>query len=425
MITDGGSATLQEAAIGLAVALGVGLLIGVERERRKGSGVDRRPAGLRSFVVVATSGALAQALGIPGLVVAGTLVIGALALLAYGKSRSRDPGLTTELAMLATYLIGVQCVLMPALGAACGAGLAVMLAAKDRLHRFATHWLSEQELHDGLFLAALALIVLPLVPHEPIALLGGLNPRPTAALVLLIMGMQAAGHLGLRWLGPSRGVLASGFTAGFVSSTACIASFGSQARAEPALLRTLAGGAALSAAATWVQALVMCTTLAPAMGLVLAPAAVVGALTCAGAGVLMSRRGGASALPPASPLQPTASALKPRAALAVALLLGLVGIAVGYAQRHFGETGAGLGAMLAGLADAHAPIAAMASLNAAGSLPVHEAIIGVLLALSTNTLTRCGVALTTGGWAFAWRVGAALLLSLALGAGIALWSAAG
>lgn len=421
MITDGGGGTtLQEAAIGLAVALGVGLLIGVERERRKGSGADRRPAGLRSFVVVAVTGALAQALGVRGLVVAGALVIGGLALLAYWKSRSRDPGLTTELALLATYLIGVQSVLMPALGAACGTGLAVVLAAKDRLHRFATQWLSEQELHDGLFLAALALIVLPLVPHEPIELLGGLNPRPLAALVLLIMAMQAAGHLGLRWLGPRRGVLASGFAAGFVSSTACIASFGSQVREQPALLRTLAGGATLSAAATWVQALVMCTTLAPEVGLLLAPAAVAGALTCAAGGVLMSV-GSTSTLPAGSPLQASASALKPRAALAVALLLAVVAALVGFAQRQFGETGAGLSAMLAGLADAHAPIAALASLHAAGSLPAHEVVIGVLMALSANTLTRCGVALATGGWPFAWRIGATLLFSLALGAGISAW----
>ena len=49
--------------LGLAVALGAGLLIGLERERRKGDGPLRRAAGIRSFSLAALAGALAQALG--------------------------------------------------------------------------------------------------------------------------------------------------------------------------------------------------------------------------------------------------------------------------------------------------------------------------------------------------------------------------
>ena len=60
--------------IGLAVGLGSGLLIGVDRERRKGSGPAREAAGLRSFAIAGFSGALAQTLHHPGLVVAGALL---------------------------------------------------------------------------------------------------------------------------------------------------------------------------------------------------------------------------------------------------------------------------------------------------------------------------------------------------------------
>ncbi|HKX95519.1 MAG TPA: MgtC/SapB family protein, partial [Methylibium sp.] len=221
-------------AVGLAVALGAGLLIGIERERRKGRGDDREAAGLRSFAVAAVAGALAQGLPVPGLVPVGAALVAALTAIAYWKSRSRDPGLTTELALFATYLIGVQAMLWPTLAAACGAGLAALLALRERLHRFATQLLSEQELHDGLLLAALALIVLPLLPAGPIAALGGIALRPLGALVLLIMALQAAGQVALRWLGPRAGVLGGGFASGFVSSTATIASLGSRARAEPA-----------------------------------------------------------------------------------------------------------------------------------------------------------------------------------------------
>ena len=138
--------TAQHGIVGLAVALGAGLLIGIERERRKGRGDDRQAAGLRSFAVAAVTGGLAQWLQIPGVVVSGAVFVALLGAVSHWKSRSSDPGLTTELALFTTYLIGVQSVLAPAFGGACGVGLAALLAARERLHRFATDLLSEQEI---------------------------------------------------------------------------------------------------------------------------------------------------------------------------------------------------------------------------------------------------------------------------------------
>ncbi len=409
---------LPDGVLGLAVALGAGLLIGIERERRKGRGDDREAAGLRSFAVAAATGGLAQWLPVPGLVVAGAVLVAALAALSYGRSRSRDPGLTTELALFTTYLIGVQSVLSPALGAACGAGLAALLAARERLHRFATQLLSDQELHDGLLLAALALIVLPLVPSRPLEAFGGISLRPLVALVLLIMAMQAGGQVALRWLGVRGGVLVSGFVSGFVSSTATVASFGSRSRAQPAQTAVLAGAAALSAVATWLQVLVMSAVLSPPAAVALFPVALAGAAGALAIGLLSLRSRGALAAAPAGPPR---SALRPREAIVVALTLGVVALGVGNAQRHYGDAGLGLSVALAALLDAHAPVASLASLHAAGELSTEQMLRGVLLAVSANTLTRCGVAAVAGGRAYALRVGAALAVSLALAWAAAWW----
>ena len=141
--------------MGVVVALGAGMLIGLERERRKGQGATRESAGLRTFMVAALLGVCAQ-------IVSGTLaavaLLGVIALagMSYWRSRSDDPGLTTELALITTALIGMLAVPQPELAAAAAVLLASLLAARDRLHHFATHWLSEDELHDGLLLAALA-----------------------------------------------------------------------------------------------------------------------------------------------------------------------------------------------------------------------------------------------------------------------------
>lgn len=404
--------------VGLAVALGAGLLIGIERERRKGQGDDRQAAGLRSFAVVAFVGGLAQWLQTPGLVLSGAVFVALLGVLSHWKSRSRDPGLTTELALFTTYLIGVQSVLAPAFGGACGVGLAALLAARERLHRFATVLLTEQELHDGLLLAALGLIVLPLIPSGPVEWLAGIAPRPLAALVLLILAMQATGHVALRWLGPRGGALLAGFVGGFVSSTATIASFGSQARAQPAQIAVLAGGGGLSSAATWLQAVVVCAALSPAVALALLPMALAGALGAAGIGLLALR--GQHDTPAAAALPPAGSALRPREALAVAALLGLVTAGVSQAQQWFGNAGLHLGIAIAALADAHAPVASLAALHAAHHLPAQGVLQGTLIAITVNSVTRCVVAAVSGGRAYAQRVGTALAASLLL-AGATMW----
>jgi uncharacterized membrane protein (DUF4010 family) len=355
---------------------------------------------------------------VPGLLVAAALLVALLAALAYARSRSRDPGLTTELALFATFLVGVLSVRSPLLGAACGTVLAVLLAARTQLHRFATQWLSQRELHDGLMLAALALVLLPLVPDTAPAWLGGMRARPLAALVLLILVLQAAGHVALRLLGTRVGLAASGFFGGFVSSTATIATFGARARAGEATPTLAATAGAMSGGATWVQLLVLAAALSrPALALLWWPAlcGLAATLLVAFSGLAVGERGRRTGddSDTAPQLLAERSALRLREALLIALLLAGVALLVGQAQQHFGSAGALAGAALAALADAHSPIASLVSLFAAGRLDAATLLGGVLLALGTNTLTRLVVAALTGGRVYALRVGAALLAGLA------------
>lgn len=401
-------------AAGIAVALGCGLLVGLERERRKGEGDDRAAAGVRSFSVAALLGALSESAAVPGLVLAGAVLVGVMAALAYARSRSRDPGLTTELALLAIFLVGVLSVRAPALGAACGTILAVLLAARTQLHRFATQWLSERELHDGLTLAGLALVLLPLLPDAPLAWLGGMRARPLASLVLLILALQAAGHVALRLLGPRFGLAAAGFFGGFVSSTATIAAFGARSRsgAAPPILAAAAG--ALSGAATWLHLLALAAALSGhALALLWWPALCGAATTLAVAMAWMAGGRARGVVPASAPLLAERGALRLREALLIALLLAGVALLVGQAQQRFGTSGVLVSASLAALADAHSPIASLLSLFAASTIDTPTLLRGALLAVGTNTLTRLVTAAVSGGRAYAWRVGSALAAGLA------------
>lgn len=413
--------TLGPHALGLLVALGCGLLIGLERERRKGSGDDRRAAGIRSFTVTALIGALAQTLGSGMLVALGGALIVALTAVAYFKSRSSDPGITTELALFATYLVGVQSVLSPATAAACAAGLAALLAARGRLHRFATQLLSERELHDGLLLASLGLVVLPLIPSRALPWLGGINPRPLAAMVLLILVLQAMGHVALRLLGPRGGVAATGFFGGFVSSTATIASMGATARRQPGWSGLTAGGAALSTAATWVHVMVLATALSPSAARTLAPVAsagLVGATVSSAVLLWLARKQARSEKPPSR----HAGALSLTTALLIATVLTVVTLAVTRAQTHFGSVGVLSGAAFAGLVDAHSPVASLCALFAAGGLTQRELVLGVLLAVSANSITRVVTAFVAGGSRYGMSLAIVLLAGLSSAVAAAHWA---
>ena len=163
MNPEGMGAAVAANVVGIVVAVGVGLLVGLERERAKGSDPNREPAGIRTFTLLCVSGAIAERIGGIGIIVAGLFV--AMATIAsYWRGRNRDPGLTTEVAMLATFLLGILAMRSAALAGGLGVLIAIILASKNRLHRISTKLLSEQELHDLLVLAGAAFVVLPLLP---------------------------------------------------------------------------------------------------------------------------------------------------------------------------------------------------------------------------------------------------------------------
>lgn len=401
-------------ARGLAVALGCGLLIGLERERRKGRGPDREVAGLRSFAVAALAGALAALLASDWLIAGGLVGLALLVASTRWQSRPRDPGLTTELALLATYLVGALAISQALWAAIAALVLTALLALRARLHHFAHRVLRDEELHDGLLLAALALLVMPLLPAAKLSWLGGISPRQLGGLVLLLLALQALGHLALRLLGSRAGLLASGLFAGLVSSTATVASFGGQARAQPQALRGLAAAALMSTAATWLQTLLMLGPIAPALLRDWLPVALAGMATALICALLLAPRHVEGTTPAGR------RPLRPREALLLAALLSGVTAAVSFAQQRLGELGVLGGAVLAGLADAHAALPSLAALAAEARITPGLLATALLLALGANSLTRSLVALGAGGPRYGGLIAGALALQL-LAAGFVAW----
>ncbi|HEY6982273.1 MgtC/SapB family protein [Reyranella sp.] len=386
--------------VGLAVALGIGLLIGADRERRKGAGPARAAAGLRTFAVASVAGAVSFAVGGEILLAVVTLGITILAAISYWRTRDVDPGITTEVALVLTTLLGALAMREALVAAGLGTLVAGLLHARSPLHGFVRDILSEADIRDALIFAGASLIVFPLLPDAAIGPYGALNLRSLWLIVILIMGVSSLGYILTRIAGSRFGLPLAGLASGFISSIATIAAMGERAKNAPHMLKAAAAGAVLSTVATIVQlAAVLGATSMAVLRDLSAPLLGAGIVALGYGALFMARAlaqkdGGGHRSDRAFSLP---------AALAFAAILAVIIVASAVLQKHFGSTGALVAAAIGGLADTHAAAVSIATLVATGKLGAGDAVVPILAAFSTNTLGKM-LAAAKGGNAFAIRV---------------------
>jgi uncharacterized membrane protein (DUF4010 family) len=392
------------------VALAVGLLLGLERER---SHSRKLPAGSRSFALLALVGAVAAGID-PWAVTFGLAGVSALMTVAYLRASGDDPGTTTALAALTAYVLGALAYSRPALSVALAVIVAGLLVSKTRIHRFARDIVSEVELEDAIKFLAVAFVILPLLPDRALGPYGVLNPAKLWLLVVLLTGIGWLGYIGVRARGPERGLLITGLAGGFISATATTASMGRLGRTTGSMRAPLAS-ALLASLATLVQLLIVIGLIdidvLRRLWLPVVAAAVVligvaaffywgagrdqGDGTADGSDEISVPAGRPFALRPALILA---------AVLTFALLLGRWGGDV------LGPQGTILAAFAAGLADAHAGAVAAASLAARGDVTADTALIAIGAALGSNLLVKAILAFVAGGRRFGFRFIAGMAL---------------
>jgi uncharacterized membrane protein (DUF4010 family) len=408
--------TIEPVMLNLVVALGIGLLIGAERERRKGTGPERAPAGIRTFTVTSLAGAISFIIGSELLLAISTAGVIALTAIAYWRGHADDPGLTTEIALIVTALLGGLSTQQPALAGGLAVTVTILLASRTRLHRFVSSVLTENELNDILIFAGATLVVLPLIPDRSMGPYGALNPHSIWILVVLVMAIGGAGYIAVRMLGTRFGLPIAGLASGFISSTATIAAMGARVKATAHVMTSAVAGAVLSTIATIAQlAIVLGATSWPTLRTLSF------SLACAGlAAVIYGTIF-------------TFLALRQRAAdeakggrafdlvttLVFALTLSCIMVASAALQEWLGENGIILAAALAGFVDTHSAAISVASLVASGKMTSADAILPILAGLSTNTISKLVLAGTSGGRSFAVRVIPGLILVV-----LAAWSGA-
>jgi uncharacterized membrane protein (DUF4010 family) len=332
----------------LAIAVGLGMLVGIERERR-----NDRVAGLRTFALItllgALTGALAGAWGgwVPGAglaAVAAFLLLGNMMQLRKGEY---DPGMTTEIAALVMFMAGaaliagyrVQAVIV-------AAGVALLLHWKQPLSGFVRRF-GEGEFQALMRLVLIGLVILPLLPDRTYGPYDVLNPFRIWLMVVLIVGISLAAYIAWRLAGARVGTMLGGVLGGLISSTAATVGYARAHRQN-----NIDAGAAtvmivIASAVVFIRVIMEIAVVAPGSFTAIAPPLIVmlGTLALLSA---IAWRGAANAPGPTTEYEPGADL---KAAIMFGLLYGAVLFAVAAAREHLGEQGLFAVAALSGLTD--------------------------------------------------------------------------
>jgi len=397
--------------IELAYALGVGLLVGLERSMHQGgsatepdaekppgnddtdesadnetedtgldaSGDDSGEMGIRTFAVLSLVGyAAALASDRVGLVAPAVLIgVCILVVAMYIRGTELGLGITTEVAAIGTCVLGVLCHYHPQAAGALALVLTVVLASKRMTHS-TVRKMRRVELTDTLKFLIAIFIVLPLLPNRALDPYGALNPFKVGLLVVLISGISFVGYFLTRILGAQKGLGITGIVGGLTSSTAVTAAMAQEAKGTPALREICAFSTIGANATMFVRVLVVVAVLDQALALKLAwPIGAMG-VVAAGAAALLWIRAGKS-------------------------------------------KGAGGGkvyaaAALSGLADVDAITLTIAEQSKAGTLAQNIGALAITIAVVSNSVVKTGIAIYAGGWKFGRLVG--ICLGVATGAGL-------
>ncbi len=378
---------------GLVTALGIGLLIGVVRERHHDPRVAK--AGTRTHALVGVLGYVTASLGTT-VFIAALLIVGALAAAGYLKTAEKDPGLTGEVALVVNVSLAALALHQPTFAAALGVLCAILLEAKQHLHHVSRELISQQELRDALMLAAAALVVMPLLPPDPVDPWGVLRLTTVWRIVVLVMAVGMFGHIAMRAVGPRLGLAISGFFSGFASSTAAVAGFGRHAKHDAALSVPAAGAALLANLASLLLLAAVIGAVSPALlrSMNVPLLASGGALAAASVLCLRPKNGRLA------PDRTEARSFRLSHALMIAALIAAVSLVSAWLGQVAGDAGMLVAATLVGLVELHAAGASVAQLTAAGGLGEGLARWGIVAVLASSGVAKGVLAFVSGGAAY-------------------------
>jgi uncharacterized membrane protein (DUF4010 family) len=397
---------------GLALALALGLLVGLERgwAQRQGE-TGTRFAGIRTFGLLGLTGGVAGTLSDGSGPIATIMLAAAAVLIVIGYFRTSLRGDSISGTASVAGLLTLACGLLAATGrpliaTAIAVSMVLLLALRRQLHRFVGR-LNEAEVAATARFALIAVVILPLLPDHAYGPYQAWNPRGLWLVVVMVSGFSFLGYIAAQLLGPARGTIATAAAGSMVSSTAVTAALAHRLKEPGESDVILHAAIAVASATMFLRVIVLTAWLAPFALPAFAPLAISGLVTSLiGAGwfIRHARR--------AHPGATATLAVKNPFDISPALLLMALVMAMTLIARwvllRYGNAGVAVVLALSGSVDVDSAIITMGNLPG-GTLSPHTAGLVLVPPVVLNTLFKAGAACSIAGWRRAWP--AALVLA--------------
>lgn len=408
---------LDPSFINPLIALGLGLLVGLQKERAASP-----LAGLKTFGLATLLGAVAATLAptLGGWIVAAGL-LGVLGVLAIGNAiqaheAKATPGQTTEVAMLVMYLIGALTVVGPRpVAIVLGGAVAVMLHLREELKGLVAR-MTDKDVRAIMQFVVVSLVILPVLPNRTFGPYDVLNPHNVWWMVVLIVGLNLLGYAAFRWMSDRRGTAVAGLLGGVVSSTATTLAYARNARSGDVTHQTAAIVIWLASGVVYVRILIEIGAVAPSFLASAAPPMLILLGLVAATAVALWRDADAVSGSTLEPRNPTHL----RSAIAFGGLYAGILFAVAAAEANLGSGGLYATAILSGLTDIDAITLSTSRLVAEGRVAESVGWRIIVVASLSNLAFKLGMAWILGGRRLGARLASVAGVVTAAGVGLVL-----
>ncbi len=375
--------------ITLGIAFGLGMLVGLQRQR-----TDNKMAGVRTFTLISILGVVSGFLSrdfdnpfilpVMGLAVTGLLITANIIKLK--KLNEADIGQTTEVAALLMFAIGGYLVLGDqVIGVVVGGVMAVLLYVKEHLHDFIEN-LKDKDLAAIMTFAGISLVILPILPNKTYGPLDVINPKNIWLMVTLIVGISVIGYFIYKFVGKKVGVISNGVLGGLISSTATTVSYARKTKDAKNIGKMAAfvitAASAIALVRVLIEVGVVIPEKLPQIMLPIIVELIIMIVLCVGLFYLFNNDEKDDEMPePKNPAQF-------KSALVFGLLYGLILLAVAFTKEEFGNEALYIVAIISGLTDVDAITLSLSQTMKGGGLNTETGWRLILLASLSNLLFK-------------------------------------
>ncbi len=414
---------MYELLLPVFTAFGLGILIGAERERHQQKGHFHDFAGIRSFALLSLAGCISAILS--ERFYAHTIALSfffvsilVLASYVYNTFVLRHDGVTTELAALISFLVGVLCLKWTTPAIVIAVLVTLTLSLKQYSHHL-VRVIAEKELYACIEFAVIAFVILPLLPDTPVDPWGVIKPFSLWLVVVMICGIGFVGYILTRAVGMERGTRYTSFFGGIASSTALTGSFSVESknmRKDNKAAYALVSGILIAIASSFFRILFFIFILNKDLfGLAIIPVAILFIVLIVISFFIRRWFYPSRHIPAGCAIK---NPFQLKKAIEFTLILTLILIVAEMCQKNFGSAGLYMTSIFSGMVRGEAIAIAVSGLALNGTISQIVAVKAILLSISTSFISKSILAWVSGNRHFGGKLATALIVPFFVGIGL-------